>query len=134
MNKSVADKLIPAKDFFKEKNDSFWQEMEIESILVGIASQFINYRLDHHLSQKDLARKLDISQSMVSKLESGEYNPSVRLLAEIAQKLGWKLSLKLDIHAGGEKSYCVAERTEKELFVSEKIEQEYCGERHGKDE
>lgn len=112
MSRNTVEKLVPAKDFFKDQADSFWQEIEIDNILVDIASQFINYRLDYQLSQKDLARKLGISQSMVSKLESGEYNPSVRMLAEIAQKLGWGFSLKLDVRAGGDNGFRVAEKVE----------------------
>lgn len=96
MQSTVLKELVPATSFFKGKSEKFWKEAEIDSILVDIACQFINYRLDNELTQKDLAKILQISQSMVSKLESGEYNPTVRLLAEIAQKLSWKFTLRLD--------------------------------------
>ena len=94
MGKYVSDKIVPASDFFNEHDEKFWKEASIDALLVDIASEFINYRVDHHLSQKELAEKLHISQSMVSKLESGEYNPTVRFLAEIAQKLSWNFVLK----------------------------------------
>lgn len=86
--------LVDAYKFFSEENEDFKKEMQIEDILVNIACEFINYRAVHGLTQKDLAEKLQITQAMVSKLESGEYNPTVRMLFEIAQKLSWNFSLQ----------------------------------------
>lgn len=105
MQSTILKELVPATSFFMGETDKFWKEAEIDNILVDIACQFINYRLDNNLTQKDLANLLHISQSMVSKLESGEYNPTVRLLAEIAQKLSWKLTLQLDIQTVNGDSY-----------------------------
>lgn len=62
---------------------------ELDNILTDIASTIINYRINNNLSQLDLAKKLNYSQSMISKLESGDYNPTVEQL--------WKLSKKLDL-------------------------------------
>lgn len=50
-------------------------------------------RKNNNLTQKELADKLEITQAMVSKLESGEYNPSIGFLFKIASKLGWKFQL-----------------------------------------
>lgn len=105
MQSTILKELVPATSFFIRETDKFWKEAEIDNILVDIACQFINYRLDNNLTQKDLASLLHISQSMVSKLESGEYNPTVRLLAEIAQKLSWKFILQLDVQAVNGDSY-----------------------------
>ena len=62
MGKYRFDKTVPASDFFDHKDENFWKEVSIDALLVDIASEFINYRADHQLSQKDLAEKLDISQ------------------------------------------------------------------------
>lgn len=105
MQSTVLKELIPATSFFKGKSEKFWKEAEVDNILVDIACQFINYRVDNNLTQKDLASILHISQSMVSKLESGDYNPTVRLLAEIAQKLSWKFSLELDVQTTNGEGY-----------------------------
>ena len=109
MDKKVSDKIVPASVFFNEQDEKFWKEASIDALLVDIASEFINYRAEHHLSQKDLAEKLHVSQSMVSKLESGGYDPSVRFLAEVAQKLSWNFVLKCNA--------CVVDSTAR--FVSE---------------
>lgn len=91
--------LVDANTFFERENDQFKREMEVEDLLVDIASAFINYRTKNKMSQKDLAEKLQITQAMVSKLESGEYNPTVKMLFELAQKLSWKFSVRLESDA-----------------------------------
>jgi|GEM_PF-1402474 len=52
-----------------------------------------DYRRENHLSQKDMAWKLDLSQPMVSKIESGEYNFTIEFLCRICHKLGWDFSV-----------------------------------------
>lgn len=37
-----------------------------------------------------------ITQAMVSKLESGDYNPSIKMLFEIAQKLSWNFKIEFN--------------------------------------
>lgn len=95
--------LIEAYSFFEKEDDVFKKEMQVENLLVDIACEFINYRAKHGMTQKDLAQKLEMTQAMVSKLESGEYNPTIKMLFEIAQKLGWKFDLqfKSDIASDG---------------------------------
>lgn len=88
--------LIDAYTFFEGESGQFKRETEVEDLLVDIASEFINYRAKNDMSQKDLAEKLQITQAMVSKLESGEYNPTVKMLFEIAQKLSWKFGIQFE--------------------------------------
>lgn len=90
--------LIEANSFFENTDDQFKKEIEIELLLVDIASEFIKYRALHDISQKELAGRLEISQAMVSKLESGDYNPTVRFLFEISRKLDWDFSLNINSH------------------------------------
>lgn len=89
-------KLVEAYTFFEEESREFKQEMAVENLLVDIACEFINFRVKNKMSQKDLAEKLQITQAMVSKLESGEYNPTVKMLFEIAQKLSWKFNIQFE--------------------------------------
>jgi len=86
--------LVDVNTFFENEDDEFKKAMELEDMLVDIACEFINYRAANDLTQKELAEKLQITQAMVSKLESGEYNPTVRMLFEIAEKLSWNFSLE----------------------------------------
>ena len=61
-----------------------------------IAGQLMAYRKQHGLTQKDLAEKLGISQSMVSKIERGK-NISIKVLSKIASKLGGRIEISLGI-------------------------------------
>lgn len=91
--------LVDAYAFFEEESSESKREMQVEDLLVDIACEFINYRAKNGLSQKELAEKLQMTQAMVSKLESGDYNPTVKMLFEIAQKLSWKFSIQFEDHA-----------------------------------
>lgn len=95
-NIMMEKKLVEAYTFFEEESREFKQEMAVENLLVDIACEFINFRVKNKMSQKDLAEKLQITQAMVSKLESGEYNPTVKMLFEIAQKLSWKFNIQFE--------------------------------------
>lgn len=61
--------------------------------MVDIATTLINYRINNNLTQKELSQKLGCTQAMVSKLESGEYNPSVEQLWKIASALGLEFKI-----------------------------------------
>ena len=77
-------------------DDELIEEFELDDMLVAISLKIINYRIDKSLTQKQLADKLNISQSMVSKLESGEYNPTIEQLWKISKGLDWKLKIKFE--------------------------------------
>lgn len=89
----VDKKLENPFEFFEDEGAQSRAEFELDNLLVDIASRFIKYRIDNKLTQKQLAEKLGVSQVMVSKLESGDYNPSVGQLFKLSKKLGWNLGL-----------------------------------------
>lgn len=76
-------------------DDETKEEFELDDILLDISLKIINYRISQGITQKELAKKLDISQTMVSKLESGEYNPTIGQLWKISKKLGWTFEIML---------------------------------------
>ena len=56
---------------------------------ISKVSTFIyKYRKELNMSQRDFARMMGVSQGMVSKWESAEYNFTVENIANIAEKLG----------------------------------------------
>ena len=83
-------------DIFDDIDEETKQEFELSDILVDIACKIINYRLDNNITQKELADRLNITQAMVSKLESGEYNHSIEFLFKVSSKLGWKFQLTIE--------------------------------------
>lgn len=66
---------------------------DIENVVIGY---FIKEkRMDLRMSQQQLAEKIGIDQSDLSKIEKGNANPSIRTLKKIAKGLNCKLSLEL---------------------------------------
>lgn len=63
---------------------------EIKTIvdLAQISAQIERRRIDMGMNQKEFAEFLGVTQGMVSKWESQEYNFTVRALNEIGQKVG----------------------------------------------
>ncbi len=56
-----------------------------------ITKALIQARIDLGLTQKQLADKIGTQQPSISRLESGDYNPSLEFLKKVAQGLGKKL-------------------------------------------
>ena len=80
--------LKPAIDFLNEfASNEAKERFELDDILYDISMRIFNYRTENKLSQKVLANKLEVTQAMISKLESGQYNPSIEQLWKISKKL-----------------------------------------------
>ena len=61
--------------------------IEFEEVLLAISEKIIEYRKEHNISQKQLAEILKVNQSMISKLESGDYNATFKNIYNISRKL-----------------------------------------------
>ncbi len=61
----------------------------------ALAQTIIQKRLKKGLTQAELARKIGTKQSAIARLESGNYNPSVELLARIANALNSRLEISI---------------------------------------
>lgn len=51
-------------------------------------------RAETGITQKDLAKKMGTRQSVISRLESGNANPSIKFLQKLAAALNAKLEIK----------------------------------------
>lgn len=61
--------------------------LEQEEMLYAISECIINYRKNKNLTQKQLAKILKVNQTMISKLESGTYNPTFIKIQDMCRKL-----------------------------------------------
>ena len=61
--------------------------LDYEEVLLSISKSIIKYRKENNLTQKELAKILNINQVMISKLERGNYNPTIKLLYGISRTL-----------------------------------------------
>ena len=60
-----------------------------------VIKQVMKARTERNLTQKELAEKIGIKQSNISRFESGNYNPSLEFLKKIASGLGKELHIEL---------------------------------------
>ena len=76
------------------KNPEFaaaWQKLQPErEYLLAI----IEARISQNLTQKELAEKTGIKQSNISRIENGNYSPSVATLQRIAAGIGKTLHIE----------------------------------------
>ncbi len=64
--------------------------------LAKISAKIERCRLEFGMTQKEFADYMGVTQGMVSKWESREYNFTIRSLNEIAEKLGVYVSVSMD--------------------------------------
>lgn len=67
------------------------------NVLGRISASIAKKRIQSNMTQKEFARYMCVSQGMVSKWEGGDYNFSIRTLADIAEKLDMELTVNLDV-------------------------------------
>jgi|GEM_PF-687157 DNA-binding helix-turn-helix protein len=91
-------KLFNPDDFnISEDMSEIDEILEFEEILFTISKAIINYRKENHLTQKEFAEKLKVNQTMISKLESGDYNPTFKTIYNISRKLENSSKMFIDI-------------------------------------
>lgn len=81
-------KELLKKPEFKKAYDDLKPEFDL------IAS-VMRKRIEKGLTQKELAEKAGTKQSAISRLESGDYNPSFDFLQKIAKALEAKLTISI---------------------------------------
>jgi len=76
------------------KDPEFAREYKALEPEYEIIKQIIMTRNEQNLTQKELAKRIGIKQSNISRLESGNYNPSLVFLKKIANGLGKELHIE----------------------------------------
>lgn len=61
----------------------------------AVAIRVIKYRAEHGLSQTALAKKLEMRQPAIARLEAGDHEPSLTMLARLARGLGLDFSIDI---------------------------------------
>ena len=78
------------------KNTEFkkaWEESETE---YQISRALIAARLNRKISQRELARRANTTQAVISRVEGMNANPSIGLIQKLAQALNLKLKIQLE--------------------------------------
>ena len=77
------------------KDEEFKSEYERLKPRYEIISQIINARKEQNMTQEELAKRVGTQKSNISRLESGNYNPSLDFLIKVARSLGKELSIHM---------------------------------------
>ena len=81
------------KQAFKNKTvKKAYDELESEFALIEM---IIDKRIEKGLTQSQLAKKIGTKQSAISRLEGGQYNPSLDFLKKLSTALDAKLSVSI---------------------------------------
>jgi transcriptional regulator with XRE-family HTH domain len=78
------------------RDPEFQREWDRTAVARAVALKVLTYRTDHALSQRALARKLNMTQPQLARLEAGEHNPTIDTLARLAQTLD--IEFAIDVH------------------------------------
>ncbi len=78
------------------RDPEFQREWDRTAVARAVALKVLTYRTEHGLSQRALAKKLDMTQPQLARLEAGEHNPTIDTLARLAQTLD--IEFAIDIH------------------------------------
>lgn len=68
-------------------------DINASKYLGKISAAIVQRRIELKMTQKEFATYVDVSQGMVSKWESGDYNFTVKGLTELAEKLNMELGI-----------------------------------------
>ena len=68
-------------------------EIKTTVALAKISGQIERCRIDMHMSQKEFATYMGVSQTMVSKWGSREYNFTIKALNEICEKVNLTITV-----------------------------------------
>ena len=77
------------------RDDGFKSEYEKLQPRYEIISQIIEARKAQNMTQAELAKLVGTQKSNISRLESGNYNPSLDFLIRIANSLGKSIKIQL---------------------------------------
>lgn len=86
-------KFIRYEDWSRE----VMKDPEVKAAYDALELEFsiIRRRIEKDMSQKQLAKKIGSDQSVISRLEAGNYNPSIKFLKRVAKALDTKLKVTL---------------------------------------
>ena len=91
--KSDSAKLEDLLQLFGENISA--ADINASRYLGEISAAIVKKRMKLNMTQKEFAKHIKVSQGMISKWEGGDYNFSIKSLAELAEKLDMELYVNL---------------------------------------
>lgn len=78
------------------QDKEFKEAYEQEQTKLDIAVQVMKLREELNMTQREMASLVGKPQSTIARIESGNMNPSIKILSEIAERSGKKLTLSFN--------------------------------------
>ena len=91
----IAEKLVSAKESYWISEEVPESEVKATVELAKISAQIERSRLEKGMAQQEFAKYMGVSQGMISKWESREYNFTIKTLNEICEKINLELTIDL---------------------------------------
>lgn len=84
------------EDYLREKlkDPEYRKEYEAMQPEYEVRMAILRARLENGLTQEALAQRTGIAQGDISKLENGNFNPSVKILQRLAAGMGMNLRIE----------------------------------------
>lgn len=96
MNNDSKKNMLALDDLLNLFGDDITVSDIIASKLLGkVSASIVKKRMELNMTQKEFAAYMDVSQGMVSRWEGGDYNFSIKTLADVAEKLNMDLNVSL---------------------------------------
>lgn len=80
---------------FSLKYPNFEKDLERTIFLQRVAFEMVKLQNESGLSLDNFAQKVDLPKSHISRLQSGEHNPTVVTLFDMVERCGYKLEIKV---------------------------------------
>ena len=87
-----------AKELFQELQS---QDPELQREYERLAPRFalidalVKARKQHRLTQRELAERIGVTKTVISRVESGKHSPRLEMAYDIAKAIGLRLDIKL---------------------------------------
>lgn len=88
------------EEFLASKTPEFREKVKQEHSQMVLQHAISRLRYEQNLTQEEVARKLQFSQSVVSKIERNAMDVKLSVLVRYVSTLGGKLSLRVDLPSG----------------------------------
>jgi DNA-binding XRE family transcriptional regulator len=78
-----------------QRDPAFRAYWERTALARAVALAVIGYRVEHRLTQTQLAQELGVRQPQVARLEAGEHTPTLEMLQRLARTLGFRFIVEV---------------------------------------
>ena len=79
---------------FSLKYPNFEKDLERTIFLQRVAFEIVKLQNESGLSLDNFAQQAEVPQSPISRLQSGEHNPTILTLLDMAERCGYEVDIK----------------------------------------